>query len=84
MSFPNLLRASRKARKAKRDQPDVAAFEYDVERELLRIREELQSGAFPFGSYHTFTITEPKPRLISAVPRPGSASRAVQRAGAGV
>ena len=82
VSFPNLLRASRKARKGKRDRPDVAAFEYDAERQLLRIRDELESGAYPFGPYHTFTITEPKTRLISAVPRPGGASRAVQRAGA--
>lgn len=68
VSFPNLLRASRKARKGKRDRPDVATFEYDLERELLRIQHELQAGAFPFGPYHTFTITEPKPRLISAAP----------------
>jgi retron-type reverse transcriptase len=68
VSFPNLLRAARKARKGKRDRKDVAAFEYDVERELIRIRDELQAGAYPFGSYHTFTITEPKPRLISAAP----------------
>ena len=68
VSFPNLLRAARKARKGKRDRRDVAAFEYDAERELHRIRAELQAGAFPFGPYHTFTITEPKPRLISAAP----------------
>jgi RNA-directed DNA polymerase len=63
VSFPNLLRA---ARKGKRDRPDVAAFEYDAERELLRIRDELESGAYPFGPSHS--ITEPKPRLISAAP----------------
>ena len=68
VSFPNLLRAGRKARKGKRDRRDVAAFEYEVERQLLRIRAELQSGTFPFGPYHTFAITEPKPRLISAAP----------------
>ena len=49
VSFPNLLLAARKARKGKRDRRDVAAFEYDAERELLRIRDELQSGAYPFG-----------------------------------
>ena len=68
VSFPNLLRAARKARKGKRDRPDVAAFEFDVEQELLRIRDELQTGSYQFGPYHTFTITEPKPRLISAAP----------------
>jgi len=68
VSFPNLLRAARKARKGKRSRPDVAAFEFDVERELLRMREELEAGTYQFGPYHTFTITEPKPRLISAAP----------------
>jgi RNA-directed DNA polymerase len=57
VSFPNLLRAARKARKGKRDRRDVAAFEYDAERELHRIRAELQAGAYPFDPYHTFTIT---------------------------
>lgn len=68
VSFPNLLRAARKARKGKRDRRDVAAFEFSAERELLRIRTELQSGAYQFDPSHTFTITEPKPRLISAAP----------------
>ena len=75
VSFPNLLRASRKARKGKRDRRDVAAFEYDAERELHRIRDELQAGAYPFGPYHTFTITEPKQRLISAALLPAAACR---------
>ena len=68
VSFPNLLRAARKARRNKRHRPDVQAFEFDAERELLRIRDELQSGTHAFGPYHTFTVTEPKPRLISAAP----------------
>jgi RNA-directed DNA polymerase len=65
VSFSNLLRAARKARKGNRDRRDVTAFQDDAERELLRIRAESQSGTHAFGPYHTFTITEPKPRLIS-------------------
>ncbi len=68
VSFPNLLRAARKARKGKRSRFDVRAFEFDVERELLRIQDELLVGTHAFGPYHTFTVTEPKPRLISAAP----------------
>ena len=68
VSFPNLLRASRKARKGKRSRFDVQAFEVEAEREILRLRDELQTGTHAFGPYHTFTITEPKPRLISAAP----------------
>jgi hypothetical protein len=81
VSFPNLPAglpslpagrhlgwAARKARTGKRDRRAVGAFEYDAERELLRIGDELRAGTYPFGPYHTFTITEPKPRLISAAP----------------
>lgn len=68
VSFPNLLRAARKARRGKRHRPDVAAFEFDAERELLRTRDELHAGTYAFGPYHEFTITEPKPRLVSAAP----------------
>jgi retron-type reverse transcriptase len=35
---------------------------------LLRLREELQAGTHAFGPYHDFTVTESKPRLISAAP----------------
>lgn len=59
VSFPNLLWAARKARKGKRHRPDLAAFEFDAERELLRIRDELQADAYAFGPYHEFTITDP-------------------------
>jgi retron-type reverse transcriptase len=65
-SFPNLLRASRRARRGKRRQPNVAAFEFHLERELCRLREELRDGSYTPAPYHTFHITTPKPRLISA------------------
>ncbi|MBM3983939.1 MAG: hypothetical protein FJ304_27455 [Planctomycetes bacterium] len=68
ISFPNLLRAARKARRGKRDRPATRAFEYNAERELLRIRAELEAGTYQFGPYRTFEICEPKRRLISAAP----------------
>jgi hypothetical protein len=64
VSFPNLLAAARKARKGKRSRFDVQAFEFDAERELVRLCNELQSDTHAFGPYHTFIATEPKPSLI--------------------
>jgi RNA-directed DNA polymerase len=46
----------------------VGDFEYDAAREPLRIRDELQAGTHAVGPDHTFTSTEPKPRLSSAAP----------------
>lgn len=68
VAWPNLLRAARRARRGKRFRPNVAAFEYDLEGELLQLQAELIAGTYRPGAYHTFTIFEPKRRLISAAP----------------
>jgi len=46
----------------------VAAFEFHLERQLLRLQDELRQRTYTPGPYHSFTICEPKPRLISAAP----------------
>ncbi|MCG3141088.1 MAG: hypothetical protein HDKAJFGB_02258 [Anaerolineae bacterium] len=67
-SFENIYRAYRKARKGKRGVATTADFEYDQERELLRLRDELQTQTWQPGPYHSFYIHDPKKRLISAAP----------------
>ncbi len=67
-SFENLFLAYRKARKGKRSNPQVAAFEFNQEDELLQLQQELLSGAWTPGKYHSFYIHDPKRRLISAAP----------------
>ena len=67
-SFENLYRAYRQARKGKRGVPGVAAFEYDQERQLLRLQDELTSESWQPGEYRSFYIHDPKRRLISAAP----------------
>jgi retron-type reverse transcriptase len=46
----------------------VQSFNFQQERELLRIQEELQTGTYRPGEFRTHRISEPKPRLISAAP----------------
>lgn len=67
-SFENLYLAYRKARKGKRGKAQVASFEFNLEEELLRLRDELASETWQPSPYHSFTIHEPKRRLISAAP----------------
>jgi retron-type reverse transcriptase len=67
-SFENLYLAYRKARRGKRGKASVAEFEFDQEEGLLRLQEELVSGAWRPGPYHSFYIHDPKRRLISAAP----------------
>jgi retron-type reverse transcriptase len=67
-NFHNLLAAFEKARKGKRTQPGVAAFEYNLERELLSLERTLRDETYRPGKYTSFYIYEPKRRKISAAP----------------
>ena len=68
ISFDNLLCAATKASRGKRFRPSVASFHLDLERQLWRLHDELAAGTYRPGPYRTFTISEPKKRLISAAP----------------
>jgi len=67
-NFDNLYRAFKRAARGKRGRPDVAAFEYDLENNLLLLQDELRSQTYAPGPYYNFRIYDPKPRLISAAP----------------
>ncbi len=66
--WDNLLWAYRKASKGKRGHPNVAAFEFWLEDNLLQLQSELRHFTYQPGPYVSFTIHEPKQRLISAAP----------------
>ncbi|NIR48001.1 RNA-dependent DNA polymerase [candidate division KSB1 bacterium] len=67
-SFENLLRAAKKAQKGKRYQENVGRFNANLEHELIQLRRELIEKSYIPGAFRTFTIFEPKKRLISAAP----------------
>jgi RNA-directed DNA polymerase len=66
--FENLRLAFKGAARGKRSKPNVAAFEFDLEANLIALQGELRSQAYAPGPYHSFRIHDPKPRLISAAP----------------
>ena len=68
ISFENLLHAAQAAARGKRFKPGVARFVFDLERQLLRLHEELAGKTYRPGPYRTFTIYEGKTRQISAAP----------------
>lgn len=68
IAFESLHAAYRRARRGKRSQSAVLRFEQDLEGELWRLRDELADGRYRPGDYRTFYVTEPKSRLISAIP----------------
>jgi RNA-directed DNA polymerase len=68
VSFEGLLRAAEQACKGKRFRPAVAAFHFNLERELWTLHEELSSKTYRPGAYRSFFIYETKKRQISAAP----------------
>lgn len=67
-AFENLLQAARQAQRGKRFLPATLAFNHRIEAEILLLQRELQSGSYRPGPFRSFTIRDPKPRLISAAP----------------
>lgn len=67
-AWENLRLAARRAAKGKRGRPDVAAWEHRLEDNILDLQEALRSGDYRPGSYVSFTVHDPKRRLISAAP----------------
>jgi hypothetical protein len=64
----HLIRSARAAARGKKRRADAARFLMEMEPECFRLAAELADGSWQPGPYHTFTIREPKPRLISAAP----------------
>ena len=67
-SPPHLFAAARAAARRKRRRPDVAAFLLNLETEVFALRRDLLAGTWTPGPYRTFTVADPKPRVISAAP----------------
>ena len=67
-SFEALHAAARRAARAKRAKPGVAAFLANLETEVLRLERELRSGSYRPGRYTTIEIFDPKHRIVSAAP----------------
>lgn len=64
----NLNKAYLKARKGKNGSEEVLRFTFNLERELIKLQEQLMNENYKTGNYRHFTIFEPKERKISALP----------------
>ena len=63
-----MLQAAKQSQRGKRFNPAIAEFNHNLEFELLRLQAELEERTYAPGAYRTFTINDPKTRLISAAP----------------
>lgn len=65
-SVQNLALAAYKAAKAKRQRPPVKVFFKDLNRSLNHLSQDILADNVPYGHYRSFSIRDPKPRVIHA------------------
>lgn len=66
-SFSSLLDAHRKCRSCKSHKREVIDFEMNLDRNLLRLSNDLLSGKYRISHYRNFVIYEPKKRNIESL-----------------
>lgn len=67
-SFENLLDAFYDASRGKRYRDEVLVFKSDLEANLFALEHEMRSGSYRPRQYREFTVTEPKKRIVMALP----------------
>lgn len=65
-SFENIHSAYSKARRGKRFKKDILEFNYDLEYNLIDIKERLEKQEYIHGAYKEFIVRDSKERLIRA------------------
>lgn len=66
IDFQNLHGAWQRAARSKRKKVYVNEFFASLEENLFQIKHELEAGAYTWGAYYTFEISDSKKRIISA------------------
>ena len=66
-AIPNLIEATARAARGKRERPVVRAFLDRLEAHLAVLAEDIVAGRAPRGEYRCFRIRDPKPRVIQCV-----------------
>lgn len=68
LTFEKMLDAHYRARQHKGYKNEVISFELNLENNLINIINTIKNGTYRLGNYFSFTIYEPKKRLIKALP----------------
>jgi len=70
LDYDNLLWAYHRAARGKSQKAEVRQFASRLEENLARLREEVDTGTFAYGRFHSFKVYEPKEREIHAAAFP--------------
>ena len=67
-SLRNLIGAYRRARRGKQTREEVTRFGWNLESNLLTLRNEILGGTYAHGPYRKFIVSDSKRREIQAAP----------------
>ena len=68
LTFSNLLKAHKRARKHKVYKDEIIKFELDLENNIINLLNNIKNKKYHLGNYREFKIYEPKERLIKSLP----------------
>ncbi len=68
LTFQKLYEAHMRARLKKTHKPEIIQFELNLENNLTNLLHKIQNHTYRLGKYYTFTLYEPKKRIIAALP----------------
>ncbi len=64
VSFENIYLAAKKAIRGKKKKNGISKFNFNLEKYIWEIKNDLEQKNYKLGSYHEFKIYEPKERTI--------------------
>lgn len=68
LTFQKLYEAHLRARMHKTHKSEIIEFEMNLENNLTNLLHNIQNHTYRLGKYYTFTLYEPKKRIIAALP----------------
>ncbi len=68
LTFEALLDAHQRSLKNKGNKKEILTFNIDLETNICNILKKLKNGTYKMGKYTTFTIYEPKQRVVKSLP----------------
>lgn len=68
LTFEKLIEAHQRARKGKTYANEVIKFEINLENNIINLLNQIKTNKYHLGEYKSFTVHEPKERIIKALP----------------
>lgn len=68
LTFSKLLEAHYRAKKQKTLKKEIILFELNLENNIMNILNSIKNGTYKVGKYYSFTVYEPKERIIQSLP----------------